>query len=135
MMREQPLPAAAPPPSPQPHPPRPHRAWARGPHIRALPWPGPLPLPLAPQPRLDRPLFTLSPPRYCPFFPTLRVILAPFGPLEAALRLLYTYAEGCGSGTGASTASGNDGRLASLVVALHDSDVAAHPHGQVPSPS
>ena len=75
----------------------------------------------------------------------------PFPDLEAALRLIFHFGEGCGGVSGLNSSGGGAGgggggrRAASpgaaellrsgafpqMVVALHDSDVAQHKHPQV----
>lgn len=55
---------------------------------------------------------------------------APTVEVEAALRLVYHYGEGRRPATGAATAL-KDATFRDMIVALHCSDVAAHPHREV----
>ena len=54
-------------------------------------------------------------------------LLAPFAPLEAALRLVYSFSE-CGPQFNTLV---NEGTFPALIVAIHKTDISSHPHPQV----
>ena len=68
-------------------------------------------------------LTTLTPliPHFLSFSP------ASFAPLEAALRLVYSFSE-CGPQFNTLV---NEGTFPSLITAIHQTDIASHPHAQV----
>lgn len=52
---------------------------------------------------------------------------APFAPLEAALRLVYSFSE-CGPQFNTLV---NEGTFPALIIAIHKTDISSHPHPQV----
>ena len=54
-------------------------------------------------------------------------LAAPFAPLEAALRLVYSFSE-CGPQFNTLV---NEGTFPALIAAIHTTDIASHPHAQV----
>lgn len=56
---------------------------------------------------------------------------APTSDMEVALRLVYHYAEGRRPAPGAKTALKQDVSFREIIIALHQSDVTAHPHREV----
>jgi hypothetical protein len=55
------------------------------------------------------------------------IFLASFAPLEAAMRLVYSFSE-CGPQFNTLV---NEGTFPALIAAIHQTDIAAHPHAQV----